>query len=225
MDEMILFKAFFDGSDQNTEIAFSKGELNILEKFLQQARYIESTSLVQMGMPISCKIHFEQDKNTSVSVTLPDWELVETYLHRLRPIILQDEETNFFKICKLLKRRIELPRIRKAVDEEIELYQGANINSTVRLSINDELITCERVLQDYLNGFEFHRDNERRGKIDRLIQFLPLEYLRAYWFWLLQEKGGAILRIAECVRIIIDAYKKTESPKIRTHLLAFNLKG
>jgi len=218
--ETITLKLFFDDPEENVSIQFSKQELSLLENFLECARKIESSKIVQLGMPFSFNIQHEQGKDATVTFTLPDWQFVESYLHRLRPVILQKEKTNFYKICDLLSRRIELPRVRKAIKEEKQLYQGTGIHSIMKFSINNELIASEDMLQKYLNAFEFHRDDAKRESLEKFNAAFPLEAMKVFLFWLLQEKGGSILRVSEFVRKIVDTANSRQSEPLKAYLLA-----
>ena len=164
------------------------------------------------------------------TVSLPEWFLVELYLYRLRPIILKKDRTNFDKVCRILSHKCHISSIVKAISEERKLYRGENIYHTMRLSSNvggrDILLTGEEALHNYLNGLaEYHNSERERQNFERMCGILPVEFGRALCLWLLQEKGGAILRIAEFVREIIDLYRGVATPRIRAELLGFKVGG
>jgi hypothetical protein len=98
-------------------VEFSE-EMTILERFLQHARRIEACPVVRMRMPFSFRIGSEENGPTSVTVSLPEWLLVELYLYRLRPIILKKVRTNFDKVCRILSRQFTLPAIANAISEK-----------------------------------------------------------------------------------------------------------
>jgi len=219
MKSFTLTLIYEDPLEEST-FQLSEVDKSLLENFLQFARKIESSKIVKIGMPFSFNSNHKQGEEATVIFTLPDWEYVESYIHRLRPIILQNEKTNFYKICNLLAHKIEIPRIRKAIKEEKMLFQGEGINGIMKVKLNDQIITSEDMLQKYLNAFEFHKDEDKRQEIKKLNEAMPLETMKVFIFWLLQEKGGAILRIAEFVRKIIDTINGIESEPIKAELLA-----
>jgi len=220
----------FHYGDEEADIEFSDRELTVLEEFLKLARRIEECPVVQMGMPFGFRLAFEEGGSISVSVTLPEWSLVELYLCRLRPIILKKDRTNFDKVCRILSSKCRIPMILKAISDERKLYRGANIDHTLRLSSNvggrDILLTSDEALHSYLNGLaEYHNSEIERQNFERMCGMLPVEFGRALCLWLLQEKGGAILRIAEFVRGFIDLYMGVATPRIRAELLKFGVSG
>ena len=75
--------------DEEAEVEGSEEEITILERFLWHARRIEACPVVQMGMPFSFRIGWEQNDPNSVTVSFPEWSLVELHLYRLRPLILK----------------------------------------------------------------------------------------------------------------------------------------
>ena len=223
---MVTFRMQY--GDEEAEVECSEEEMTILERFLWHARRIEACPLVQMGMPFSFRIGWEQNGPTSVTVSLPEWSLVELYLYRLRPIILKKDRTNFDKVCRILSRKFTFPAIAKGISEERKLYRGANIENTLKISSNvdgtDVLLTSDTVLMDYLYGLaEYHDDEKHRKNFERLYVMFPTELGQALCLWLLQEKGGAILRIAEFIRGIIDTYRGITTQPIRADLLAFRV--
>jgi hypothetical protein len=225
---MAIFKMCY--GDEEADIEFSDEELSILKEFVQLARKIEECPVVQMGMPFGFKIAFEEGGSVSVTVSLPEWSLVQLYLYRMRSIILDKDRTNFYKVCRILSSKCHIPEILKAISEERKLYQGENIYNTLRFSSNvggrDILLTSGQVLHDYLNGMtEYHSFERERKNFERVCGMLPIEFGRALCLWLLQEKGGATLRIAEFVRSIIDVYRGVTTPPIRAELLAFKVGG
>lgn len=223
---MVTFRMQY--GDEEAEVECSEEEMTILERFLWHARRIEACPLVQMGMPFSFRIGWEQNGPTAVTVFLPEWSLVELYLYRLRPIILKKDRTNFDKVCRILSRKFTFPIIVKGISEERKLYRGANIENTLKISSNvdgtDVLLTSDTVLMDYLYGLaEYHDDEKHRKNFERLYVMFPTELGQALCLWLLQEKGGAILRIAEFIRGIIDTYRGITTQPIRADLLAFRV--
>jgi hypothetical protein len=122
--------------DEQAEVEFSEEELAILEEFLLHARRIEAFPIVQMGMPFAFSIAWAESVGASVTVSLPEVSLLELYLHRLRPIILKKDRTNFDKVCRILSRQFMHPAIAKAISEERKLYRGAKIEHTLKISAN-----------------------------------------------------------------------------------------
>jgi hypothetical protein len=224
---MVTFR--LQSEDEEAEVEFSEEELATFEEFLLHARRIEACPVVQMGMPFSFSIACAENADASVTVSLPEVSLVELYLHRLRPIILKKDRTHFYKVCNILSRHFTHPAIAKAISEERKLHRGAKIEHTLKISASvggrDVLLTSDEVLHDYLNGLPegYHSHQRERRNFERLHAMFSTELGRALCLWLLQEKGGAILRLAEFVRGIIDAYTGIPTQPIRVDLLTFKV--
>ena len=132
--------------------------------------------------------------------------------------------------CRILTRKIHLPGFQQDISNERNLYRGANITNLLCLSAivggRKILLTSNEVLHNYLYGLaEYHSYEMQRANFERACGILPIEFGRALCLWLAQEKGGAILRIADFVRGIIDSYKGVTTPPIRAELLAFKVGG
>src|SRR5271157_3653571 len=79
--------------------SFPDEEWILLNEFLEYADDLLETKFVKDGMPASLNIKMEQGKDMVVATQLPDWNDVIVFLHKFRPIRLQSESTNFYKIC------------------------------------------------------------------------------------------------------------------------------
>lgn len=207
-------------TSEKVEISLSDDDLQVLEEFVDHARKLEQCSLVQSGMFFSFNFQFNENLGAKSEIAIPDWELVEVYLHRIRPIILTNERTYFFRVCKLIKKNISLPKAQQQVAKEMQLYRGEKIHQIVQIYSNGELLTCEEIFQDYLNGFEYHRDKDRRDNLEKLNWLLPIESTRVLWYWLLQEKGASIIRVAEWIRRLSDVVRQRETNPLNIHLLS-----
>jgi hypothetical protein len=206
-------------NNEEIKVSFEESEIKILEDFLSCAREIESCKIVQITMPFNFKWFWDnQSKKITSELKIPDWELMQAYLHRLRPIVLQKEKTYFLKICKILKRGFESPILRKMIDEEIMLYKGAKIESIQKIKINERNLISEEMFKEYINAFEYHRDDSFREKLNKIDEVINTKFI---FYWLSQEKGGSILRVAEFVRPLIDFLKGVKSKPINTNLLSF----
>lgn len=188
---------------------------NLLNEFLQYANDLLNTKFVKSGMPASLNIKWEKDSGMVVSTKLPDWDDVTVFLHKFRPIGLQSESTNFYKICSFLSKELDHPYFRNMIDEQREIYGGKRMQSQFRIQSNDVIINSEQVLNDWLNSFEYHRNKEKRRFIESLHEMFPLEASKVLFLGLLSEKTQAIYNIAVLTRVVVGKQKSLEGHIIR----------
>ncbi len=189
---------------------FENEDWERLEAFAQYADELMHTKLVQNGMPASLNIHLDKESGMAVSTKLPPWDDVTVFLHKFRPIGLQSESTNLYKICSILSRKLTHPYFRYMIEEQHDIYSGKELQAQFRIRSNDILMNSEKVLYDWLNSYEYHRVKEKREFIDSLHTMLPLEASKVIFLTLLTDKARAIYNIAAFVRVVLGKQKSVE---------------
>ena len=190
--------------------SFQADEWNLLNDFLEYADDLLNTKFVKSGMQASLNIKWEQGTGIVVSTRLPDWDEVTVFLHKFRPLGLQSEDTNFYKICNILAKELADPNFRSMISEQRKMYNGARMQSMFRIQSNDVVLNSEKVLNDWLNSFEYHRDKEKRKFIESLHEMFPLDASKVLFLQLLSDKTQAIYNIAILVRVVVGKQKSLE---------------
>ena len=99
--------------------SFQEEEWNLLNEFLGYTEELLKTKYVRDGMPAEMNINLGQSSGT-VSTKLPNWDDVTVFLHKFRPIGLQSESTNFYRICNILTKELVHPYFRNLIDQQKE---------------------------------------------------------------------------------------------------------
>lgn len=183
---------------------------NLLNEFLEYVEDLLNTKFVKNGMPASLNIKMEQGADMVVSTKLPDWDDVSVFLHKFRPLGLQSENTNFYKVCNILAKELTHPYFRNMIDEQREIYSGKRTQSMFRVQSNEVVLNSEKILYDWLNSFEYHRDKEKRQFIQSLHEMFPLDASKVLFLGLLSDKTQAIRNIAILVRVLVGKQKSLE---------------
>lgn len=186
---------------------FQADEWNSLNKFLEYGEDLLNTKFVKDGMSAALKIKWEQNSRLMVSTKLPNWDNVIVFLHKFRPIGLQSESTYFYKICNILTKEITHPYIRNMVVEQRDIYSGKRTQTAYKFQINEVILNSEKVLNNWLNSFEYHREKEKRKFIESLHEIFPLDALKVLFLGLLSDKTHAIYNLAVLVRVVVGKQK------------------
>ncbi len=190
--------------------SFREDAWNLLNRFLDYSDDLLNTKFVRMGMPASLNIKWKQGSDWIFSSTLPDWDEVTVFLHKFRPIGLQSEDTNFNKICNILAKELAHPYFRNMIDEQREIYNGKRTPTFFKIQIDDVILNSEKVLNDWLNSFEYHREKEKRKFIESLNEMFPLDASKVIFLGLLSDKVQAIRNIAIFTRVVVGKQKSVE---------------
>jgi hypothetical protein len=186
---------------------FQADSWDTLNHYLEYTDDLLKTRFVQDGMQSELRINWNQDMGMVVSSELPNWDDVTVFLHKFRPLGLENESTYFYKICSILTKELKHPYIRNLVEEQRDLFSGKHAQSICKISYNDVILNSEKVLYDWLNSYEYHRNIEKRNFIDSLHEIFPLNASKVLFIGLLSNKTQAINNIAVFVRVLTGKQK------------------
>src|SRR5262245_50473203 len=71
------------------------------------------------------------------------------FLHRCRRFLLQNERTNFYKVCNKLAKQLDHPYFRGLLNTYRKRYSGEHLQSAFQIVHDGVLINSEKIL---LNG-------------------------------------------------------------------------
>lgn len=181
----------------------SDDDLRLLELYLEDADRLVRNRTAREGVPASLEIKVEAGQVVRIATEYPEADQLDALLHRLRPFVLQNEPASFDNACAAIVRCLPDPYIRGYVRELRRQYDGTDRQQVVSITSNDVVINCERTLQDWLNGFEYHRDLDKRERIQSLHRLMTLESSMPIFMDLLGEKVAAIFRLADLVAVVL----------------------
>lgn len=196
-----------DGFKGTISGVFEDDEWCTLERFVDAESQLAATRLRQSRASVSYEVrgNFETGE-LSAQTVVPDDDEIGAFLHRLRPFVLNDEPTNFGRVCNLLTRRIVDERFRQVIAGRKAVYFSKRFRAMVTITSTTEAgsaeINSEETLQNWLNGFEYHRDKDKRDAIDRLHWLLPVESSKPIFLSMLLEKADAIGHVAHWIRVL-----------------------
>lgn len=191
-----------DGGDSEVSGEFTDEESERLRLFVQYVDEVSNTMLVQNGVWGEAEIRYDEGVGLSSKATLPPWEDVIVFLHKARPLFLQNEDTYFYKIQNLLGKALDHTGIREILSAQRKLYSGQSYQDQIKLVSNDVLLNSEKVLFEWLNAYEYHRIKAKQELIDSLHRMIPLETSKVFFLGLLQDKATAISDLAELIKVI-----------------------
>jgi hypothetical protein len=191
------------GSETTVEGQFPDDEWEVLCRFAEYASDLLGTSMVKDGLHVTATLHFSNPKGVSSQVAIPPSDAVCAFLHRMRPFVLQDEPTSFYKTCSLIGRYICDISVRDMLKKLKSLYSGKDFQSQVRMDFHS-LVNCEAALKKWLNAFEYHKDRSKQEEIQLLAPGLPLEYLKAIFLSMTLDMAKAVLGLSELVELLTD---------------------
>jgi len=192
------------GSEDIAEqvVEFTENEWLQLQAYLREAKELQATRFVQQSSGVNLNFKWDKDVGITWSVVMPPVDEVLAFMHRMRPLILQQEHTCFLKARKMIERKLKgagNPLLAFILD----LFQGESMQKQVIMKSNDQIINSEKMLFTWLNAHEYHRDRDKQEFLETLHKILPLEWSRGVFVSLLIDKAKAIFMLAALVELIL----------------------
>lgn len=202
-----------DGLKIDMPATLEDAEVAQLELYLESLDHLLKLKVVREGVPSSFELRVEGGQITHLQSEVPRDEDVGSLLHRIRPFILNNEPANFTKVRNVLRRRFRYPGFHALLDEYPEIFTGERNQELIRITSNNTLINCDDTLFDWLNSYEYHRDQEKREKIDSLHRLMPLEHSKPIFLYLLWDKVRAIALLGQLIEVILGRQDSIETQR------------
>ena len=191
------------GAEDIVDGAFTDDEWNLLSRFVEYAGELEDAVILKRNPAWSFGLQYKDGKLTVD--TLPPKSEIRELAHVLRPFILEEEPTFFYKIVRILRERVSHPRMDILYRAWSKRFSGKDSEEVVRISAGDTVINSEKTLKVWLNAYQYHRDEDKRALISELHQEVPLEVSEAVFVDLLLGKADAVLLATRFIRDIAAA--------------------
>jgi len=179
----------------------SDDDVETLQRFLDQYEELVMSAPGQNGVPCELTIHVEGGK-TQITTTLPTRNELDILFARLRLFMLQDERTSFVKVCAILRRQFTDLRLVELLKSLHAAFHNHQSHLNTLLVINDVEINQEKMLMDWVYGYEQHGDDERRTRLRRLGIDVGHPSICHKLVYLLLNKQRAVSHLAAVVAVI-----------------------
>ncbi|KPV54671.1 hypothetical protein SE17_02260 [Kouleothrix aurantiaca] len=182
---------------------FSDDDWRRLENFAQYADELLRTKFAQKGDTGELRVQSTEEGGLQFEARLPDWDDVTVFLHKFRPILLQNESTFFYKIVNILARELEHPYVRGFLQREKARYSGKILQSAFQITSNDIIINSEQAVSDWLNAYEYHRAEDKQALLEKVHTMFPLDASKVLFLSVLNEKLFAVYNVAGFIQVMV----------------------
>jgi len=196
LDETISLSGDLDADEQM-----------LLEDYLRSADELLETRFCKGEACSSLTMDWRQGSFPTFRTQLPHWDDVIVFLHRFRPIGLNDESTSFYRIRNLLAKKLPHPYLRQMLGQVRDIYSGKAAQGRMKILSNEVVVNSEETLNTWLNAYEYHRDREKQTSLHNLLGLLPMEAAQVLFVGLLSDKALAIAQLATVVRVVLGRQK------------------
>ena len=190
-----------------TGIVLSDAQKIQATNFFREVQNLDESTWVREGMKAGLTIRMGSADEAETHFR--DWEQMQSVLMRLRPLLLQEELTNFESVRKMLVRNVyeQLGRERgrnfnQAVKYQTRGFEGSSseegvvVNGTINIS-------SRQFLMDYLYSREFHRNPTKASLIKPSLQMSEQE-IQGFLSITVFHIVNAIHILCDILRYVID---------------------
>lgn len=188
---------------ETTTATFDETEIDLRRRYVEFVDRLRVTTLLQRGMPAITNMSWKLDEG--MKWTCPPYENSELHelLHVLRPLILSKEATSFEHIAGLLGRKFDSDKFRRHLKLQRTIFEDGELRLYMQISLNDQPLLDDATLKLWLNGEQYHTDEEKAATWKEIEEGLTVENTRALVITQLQAKVKALFNVQYIASLIL----------------------
>lgn len=183
-------------------------DFEIFDLYLEQCDALAETDWVRNSQGVGFTLT-AKDGKPIIETRAPSEEAISAVLHRMRPFLLENEPASFLTAASIAGRTVADPRIRGWLKVLRREFSGRDFRETVQIYFRGasiaapdkpitEQVNTQASFRDWLNGFEYHRDLEKRRRISGVTQSAPALARTVY----LEMLAGAMQAVFELAKLV-----------------------
>lgn len=201
----VCLKLTAEDGTQLTQIqgAFSDDVLKILQMYSGHMSRIREAGLIVRGMPFITRMEWQA--GSMMKFTCPPFTNGELYelLHVLRPVILESEVASFKNVMALLGRTFKDRAFASHQKYIRRIFEDGELSMYMQFSLNDQKLLDDFLLRIWLNGTQYHTDQEKAEVWSKLEAGLTTETARAIVISQLHSRVKALFMLLHDVKLVI----------------------
>jgi len=182
---------------------FSADDLALLRAYIAQMTRVRNTGLIVRGMPFISNMEWKAGSMMKFSCPpFTDGELYEL-LHVLRPAVLGNEAASFQNVMALLGRRFQDKAYAGHQKYIRRLFEDGELSMYMQFSIGDQKLLDQFLLHVWLNGTQYHTDEEKAAAWSHVERAVTPENARAIVISQLHSRVKALFMLLSEVELIV----------------------
>lgn len=183
--------------------AFDESEIALLRRYVEFVDRLRETSLLQRGMPSITNMDWKAGEG--MKWTCPQYENRELHelLHVLRPLILSKEATSFERVAGMLGKKFDSEKFRSHLKLQRTIFEDGELQLYMQISLNDQPLLADATLKLWLNGEQYHTDEQKAATWKEIEKALTVENTRALVITQLQAKVKALFNVLHIANLIL----------------------
>lgn len=194
------------------EVTLENDEIELLQKFHQEVEELKQTKIAQSGVFFhSFNFDYQAGNGIETKGELPPAIEIKELLHSLRPFLLKNEPTYFNYVKNKISKNCDSNKIRTHLKDLKKKFNSVEVQNNFKFETEKLVINSEEALNYWLNGFEYHRDEEKRKNIKKVEKWIDFNSLKVIFMILMEKKVEAILKLNNLIELLLDKKSKIDT--------------
>ena len=192
-----------DSNDVHITGNFSDTDLILLERYTAGIDRIHKTSLLMRGLPSIKSMKWSVSEGMVFSCApYNDSELFEL-LHVLRHVVLVKEKASFENTLTLLENRFNNHVFGAQAEALRHLFKNGQYNSYMQITVGGQPLFDNSLLNMWLNGTQYHTDEDKAAAWSELEATLNTENARALVMTQIHDRVTALFELERLVQYVL----------------------
>ncbi|MBO9488830.1 hypothetical protein J7384_00480 [Endozoicomonas sp. G2_1] len=180
-------------------VDITEDESFVLSEYLENYNKLLKCKILESPFPMIEEFSF---KNGSLSIKVTEFEYRDLYelLHLSRPLFLKKEPASFEKVCNIFGKKFARTVFAKHIKDVRLLFRHGEHRQFMQFSINGINLFDEKIIDQWLNGMEYHHDPEKKQFIKELESTLGEEVAVGVFVSILKGRLRALGHIAHLAK-------------------------
>lgn len=198
-----------DGVIEHVDIEFSEEELCLLRAYCDDAWRLRTSALFGEKAANKFTLNWKMGEKPTFTGDPIDDEAWAAGMHRLRPLLLDNEPTSFLQTASLLGKRIQNSAVLERLKILRRRFRGELAPMQISLGIDGKVRSMDEIFDMWINAFEHHRDRDKQEFFERTSKFAPEHQMRHYINMHAAEKLRAIRGL---MKLIVETCGESMKP-------------
>lgn len=203
LEVRLSLRAEVDDPVEAVSGAFDDSEIDLLRRYAEFVDRVRETKLLQRGMPAIKNIKWTADEGMKWTCSPYENGELHELLHVLRPLILSREVTSFERVTGMLGKKFDSEKFRGHLKLQRTIFEDGELKLYMQISLNDQPLLDGATLKLWLNGEQYHTDEEKAAMWKEIEKNLTVENTRALVITQLQAKVKALFNVQHIVNLIL----------------------
>jgi hypothetical protein len=190
--------------DEEVTLPIDNSEFALLKKYLANCDRLRSAQLLAKEFPCVTNIKWTVEDGLSFEIMDFDYSHVCELLHLARPLFLASEPASFERVQAIFGKKSKGTALAKHLKHLRSVYERGDYQPYFQISVNDTPLFHDNTLKDWLNGVEYHQDQEKEEKIQALESALSENILRGIFVSQLSGRIKAVFMLAHLAKLVVS---------------------